>query len=58
MCANYKKAYKKLIKTAEVLEQLEPYQEMFDYLSEHSGLEVQKAKQASDLYVELLTQVS
>ncbi|ENN80100.1 hypothetical protein HUJ04_013057 [Dendroctonus ponderosae] len=56
VCSNYKKAYKKLIKTDAVLEQLEPYQEMFDYVSEHSGLEIQKAKKASDLYVELLTQ--
>lgn len=37
---------------------LEPYQEMFDYVTEKSGLEIQKAKKAADLYIELLIQVS
>lgn len=58
MCTNYKTKYKKYVKTEEVLEMLEPYQEMFDYVSEKTGLEIQKAKKAADLYIELLVQVS
>lgn len=58
VCTNYKTKYKKYVKTAEVLEMLEPYQEMFDYVSEKTGLEIQKAKKAADLYIELLVQVS
>lgn len=56
VCTNYKTKYKKYVKTAEVLEMLEPYQEMFDYVSEKTGLEIQKAKKAADLYIELLVQ--
>lgn len=58
VCTNYKTKYKKYVKTDEVLEMLEPYQEMFDYVSEKTGLEIQKAKKAADLYIELLVQVS
>ncbi|XP_050296544.1 venom acid phosphatase Acph-1-like [Anthonomus grandis grandis] len=58
VCINYKKAYKKLVKTDEILSTLKPYQEMFDYLTEKTGKKIQKAKKAADLYLELITQAA
>ncbi|XP_066249287.1 venom acid phosphatase Acph-1-like [Euwallacea similis] len=56
VCTNYDTAYKKYVKSDEVLALLEPYQEMFDYVTDKSGKEIQKAKKAADLYVEMLAQ--
>ncbi|KAL1501072.1 hypothetical protein ABEB36_006470 [Hypothenemus hampei] len=58
VCTNYKPAYKKYVKTDEILEILKPYQEMFDYLTEKTGQDIQKAKKAADLYIELITQIA
>lgn len=56
VCTNYKKDYKKLIKTDEIQAKLVQYQDMFEYVSNHTLLDISKPKKASDLYGELLTQ--
>ncbi|XP_030766833.1 venom acid phosphatase Acph-1-like [Sitophilus oryzae] len=58
VCSNYKKAYKKVVKSDEIQEKLKKYTEVFDYLSEQTGqtFKLTKPKEVADLFVDLLAQ--
>ncbi|KAF7283259.1 hypothetical protein GWI33_001085 [Rhynchophorus ferrugineus] len=58
VCTNYNKAYKKVVKSDEIQAALKPYQEMFEYLSNRTGLElvITKPKKVANLYAELVIQ--